>query len=92
MTIGLSVWLQSFSNLRQRSVERADFANGGVHAPRVSLSSGSTHICQNWFGNCSHNARQTYTTVRVDSLPHRKWRKIKQQPSMLPGPAVPGCC
>ena len=31
-------------------------------------------------------------TVRVDSLPHRKWRKIKQQPSMLPGPAVPGCC
>ena len=31
-------------------------------------------------------------TVRVDSLPHRKWKKIRQQPSMLPGPAVPGCC
>ena len=27
--------------------------------------------------------------MRVDSLPHRKWRIIKQQPSMLPGPAVP---
>ena len=32
------------------------------------------------------------STVRVDSLPHRKWKQIKQQPSMLPGPAVPGCC
>ena len=31
-------------------------------------------------------------TVRVDSLPHRKWKEIKQQPSMLPGPGVPGCC
>ena len=31
-------------------------------------------------------------TLRVDSLPHRKWKEIKQQPSMLPGPAVPGCC
>ena len=31
-------------------------------------------------------------TVRVDSLPHRKWIETKQQPSMLPGPAVPGCC
>ena len=32
------------------------------------------------------------STVRVDSLPHRKWKEMKQQPSMLPGPAVPGCC
>ena len=32
------------------------------------------------------------TTVRVDSLPHRKWKKVKQQPSMLPGSAVSGCC
>ena len=31
-------------------------------------------------------------TVRVDSLPHRKWKETKQQPIMLPGPAVPGCC
>ena len=35
--------------------------------------------------NCSPS------TVRVDSLPHRKWKEIKQEPSMLPGPAVPGC-
>ena len=33
-----------------------------------------------------------YSTVRVDSLPHRKWKEFKQQPSMLPGPAVPGSC
>ena len=25
-------------------------------------------------------------------MAHRKWREIKQQPSMLPGSAVPGCC
>ena len=23
---------------------------------------------------------------------HRKWRETKQNPSMFPGPAVPGCC
>ena len=32
------------------------------------------------------------STVRVDSLPHRKWKETKQQSGMLPGPAVPGCC
>ena len=31
-------------------------------------------------------------TVHVDSFPHRKWRKIKLQTSMLSGKAVPGCC
>ena len=25
-------------------------------------------------------------------MSHRKGRETKQQPSMLPGPAVPGCC
>ena len=25
-------------------------------------------------------------------MAHRKWSETKQQPSMLPGPAVPGCC
>ena len=24
-------------------------------------------------------------------MAHRKWKEIKQQPSLLPGPAVPGC-
>ena len=25
-------------------------------------------------------------------MSHRKWKEIKQLPSMLPGPAVPGSC
>ena len=25
-------------------------------------------------------------------MAHRKWKEIKQQPSMLPGPDVPVCC
>ena len=25
-------------------------------------------------------------------MAHRKWKESKQQPSMLPSPAVPGCC
>ena len=31
-------------------------------------------------------------TVPVLRMAHRKWRETKQQPSMLPGPAVPDCC
>ena len=31
-------------------------------------------------------------TGRMGWKVHRKWKEIKQQPSMLPGPAVPGCC
>ena len=30
-------------------------------------------------------------TVRVYTLPNRKWKETKQQPSMLPGPAVSDC-
>ena len=25
-------------------------------------------------------------------MAHRKWKEIKEQPSILPGPAVPGSC
>ena len=32
------------------------------------------------------------TTVLVLRMAHRKWKEAKQLPSMLPGPAVPGCC
>ena len=30
-------------------------------------------------------------TLLVLRMAHRKWKEIKQQPSMLPVPAVPGC-
>ena len=33
-----------------------------------------------------------YSTGRVGWMTHRKWKEIKQQLSMLPGPAVPGSC
>ena len=32
------------------------------------------------------------TTWWMEWMSHRTWRLTKQQPSMLPGPAVPGCC
>ena len=31
-------------------------------------------------------------TGRMGWMAHRKWKQIKLQPSMLPGPAVPGSC
>ena len=31
-------------------------------------------------------------TEWMEWMSHRKQREMKQQPSMLPGPAVPGCC
>ena len=31
-------------------------------------------------------------TVLVLKMAHRKWKEFKQQPSTLPGPAVPGGC
>ena len=31
-------------------------------------------------------------TGRMGWMAHWKWKESKQQPSMLPGPAVPGCC
>jgi len=33
-----------------------------------------------------------HTTGRIGWMSPRKWKEAKQQPSMLPGPAVPGCC
>ena len=35
--------------------------------------------------------RSLVSTVFVLRMAHRKWKEIKQQPSLLPGPAVPGC-
>ena len=33
-----------------------------------------------------------FRTGRIRWMSHRKWNETKQQPRMLPGPAVPGCC
>ena len=34
----------------------------------------------------------TRYTGRMGWMANRKWKEVKQQPSMLPSPAVPGCC
>ena len=39
-----------------------------------------------------HNQFNRSSTVLVLRMTHRKWKETKQQPSMLSGPAVPGCC
>ena len=39
--------------------------------------------------DCTDSLRYT---GRMEWMAHRKWKEIKQQPSMLPGLAVPGCC
>ena len=36
--------------------------------------------------------REATSTVRMGWISHRKWKETKQQPNMLPGPAVLGCC
>ena len=36
--------------------------------------------------------RRENCTVLVLRMAHRKWKEFKQQPSMLPGSAVPGSC
>ena len=33
-----------------------------------------------------------FSTGRMGWMSHRKWKESKQQPTMLPGPAVSGCC
>ena len=50
------------------------------------------------FVNCETemvNRRNSYSifpTVCGRRISHRKWKETNQQTSMLPGPAVPGCC
>ena len=39
-----------------------------------------------------YSIKTTLRLVLVFRMAHRKWKESKQQPSMLPGPAVPGCC
>ena len=35
---------------------------------------------------------RNYCTACGHRMAHRKWKETKRQPSLLPGPAVPGCC
>ena len=69
-----------------------------THSP-VSLSQ-STELCQPALRNVIYGivnmnvergrTRTHYYRVRPQ-MAHRKWKGTKQLPSMLPGPAMPGC-
>ena len=53
--------------------------------------------CNHWhtsLGSFQENFSQNLVTStgRMGWMAHRKWKESKHQPSMLPGPAVPGCC
>ena len=41
--------------------------------------------------NRPHAIFRRHYTACGHRMAHRKWKEIKQQPSLLPGPAVPGC-
>ena len=44
-------------------------------------------------GKYEHTVQKATEVYRwMEWMSHRKRRETKQQPSMLPGPAVPGCC
>ena len=58
---------------------------------KVKVKVSVLHVCQS-LQLLTDSEEDVPFTVRVDSLPNRIWKEIKQQPSMLPGPAVPGCC
>ena len=45
-------------------------------------------FCSHWNKSCT----LVLHTVLVLRMAHRKWKETKQQPSMLPGLAVPDCC
>ena len=60
--------------------------NSNDESMRCALSRGRMYFTgrSNW--------KWKYCTVWMGWMSHRKWKETKQQPSMLPGPAVPGCC
>ena len=47
------------------------------------------HVSAPSLGFCCTGVR-SITTACGHRMAHRKWKEIKEQPSMLPGPAVPG--
>ena len=56
---------------------------GTTTTATVTTTSGNyTHLCK---------MRTLHTACR-HRMAHRKWEETKQQPSLLPGPAVPGSC
>ena len=45
-----------------------------------------------WWTDCQQKYSYTVPCSGWQRMANRKWKETKQLPSMLPGPAVPGCC
>ena len=60
--------------------------------PRLHDSASWPGVSSRNLGNNLFDGLCTYNTGRMGWMSHWKWKETKQQPSMLPGPAVSGCC
>ena len=57
----------------------------------VESSATEGDCCNCGSGICAMTEVNTYTSCG-HRMANRKWKETKQQPSILPGPAVPGFC
>ena len=64
-----------------------------VHADQNWLESEGNHIQgrRKCLYMLLQRTRDCMSTVCGHRMAHRKWKETKKHPSMLPGPAVPGC-
>ena len=100
-------WNSTFILPCGRNFLPGNSSNGGGVIPDPSSHSSSLHgwcmahsVSPSERGKGPYNeprsiwkwASVTFYTVLVLRIAHRKWKETNQQPSMLPGPAVPGCC
>ena len=84
---------ESFAGPSVGEVLTLAFSHGGSALPRWPRCSQRTGSGPSKLQNCKWKNRNfAHSTVLVLRMAHRNWKETKQQPSMLPGPAVPGCC
>ena len=72
--------------------ERMTVTNAWLGLEEVPMQTNTTIGCTRRPGLCLKNIGLIPYTGWMEWMSHRKRRETKQQPSMLPGLAVPGCC
>ena len=80
-----TTWGQYIRSPRTRALSTA------TSCPTTPSTGSSEDGSPSW-GKTSQRADGTPCTVCSHRMAHRKWKETKQQPRMMPGPAVPGCC
>ena len=78
--------IHQIARMSKRSVPLVLVRARPSHYSRESLLASAAMV----IGHCL--TRSDVTTVRVDSLPHRKWREIQQQPGTAGPGNMLGCC